>query len=47
MLFMTGGAFTPASRAFLERMRARCVEKPFEVATLGAHFARLAALRTF
>jgi CheY-like chemotaxis protein len=46
MLFMTGGAFTPASRAFVERMKTRCVVKPFEVSTLGAHFARLAGSPT-
>jgi CheY-like chemotaxis protein len=31
MVFLTGGAFTPAARAFLERESVVCVEKPFEL----------------
>jgi PAS domain S-box-containing protein len=34
MVFLTGGAFTPAARDFLDAHRDRCVEKPFEVAAL-------------
>jgi len=41
-LFMTGGAFTPAARAFAERMGPRLLSKPFELATLRAAVARLA-----
>jgi hypothetical protein len=33
---MTGGAFTPSARAFLEKVRAPLVEKPFETASLRA-----------
>ncbi len=35
-VFMTGGAFTPSARAFLEKVRAPLVEKPFETASLRA-----------
>jgi len=31
MVFLTGGAFTPSARAFLEREPVVCVEKPFEL----------------
>jgi len=34
IIFMTGGAFTPASRAFLEQSSNARVEKPFEVDVL-------------
>jgi hypothetical protein len=40
MIFLTGGAFTPAARAFLEDERVVCVEKPFELATIRAALAR-------
>ena len=33
-VFVTGGAFTERSRAFLERTQVACVEKPFEPARL-------------
>jgi CheY-like chemotaxis protein len=36
MIFMTGGAFTPAARAFVDRVPDRIVEKPFEVEALLA-----------
>ncbi|MFL5263064.1 MAG: ATP-binding protein [Anaeromyxobacteraceae bacterium] len=36
MVFVTGGAFTPASRAFVEEHRDACVEKPFDIAALRA-----------
>lgn len=36
MVFMTGGAFTPEARAFIERMPERVIEKPFDVPTLRA-----------
>jgi signal transduction histidine kinase len=34
MVFVTGGAFTPAARRFVEENRERCLEKPFEMAAL-------------
>jgi PAS domain S-box-containing protein len=34
MIFLTGGAFTPRAREFLEKMPNRWVEKPFDVAEL-------------
>lgn len=36
MVFMTGGAFTPSARAFLERVRAERLDKPFGVGELRA-----------
>ena len=33
-VFMTGGAFTPAARAFLEATPLVCLEKPFELAQI-------------
>lgn len=36
MIFVTGGAFTPRAKEFLDRMQGRCVEKPFEVVRLRA-----------
>jgi hypothetical protein len=35
-VFMSGGAFTPSARAFLEKVQAPLVEKPFEAASLRA-----------
>jgi two-component system NtrC family sensor kinase len=35
-VFMTGGAFTPAARAFLETTRVVCLEKPFDLAQIRA-----------
>ncbi|MEM1413353.1 MAG: response regulator [Myxococcota bacterium] len=35
-VFMTGGAFTPRARAFLEQIENRCIDKPFDLATLRA-----------
>jgi nitrogen-specific signal transduction histidine kinase/ActR/RegA family two-component response regulator len=40
VVFLTGGAFTPAAREFLERERVECVEKPFELEALRAVIAR-------
>ena len=34
MVFLSGGAFTPRARAFLEHRP--CLEKPFDLATLEA-----------
>jgi PAS domain S-box-containing protein len=34
MIFVTGGAFTPAARRFVEEHRERVLEKPFELAAL-------------
>ncbi len=34
LVFMTGGAFTPSSREFLERVPNRRLEKPFEISAL-------------
>lgn len=31
VVFMTGGAFTPRARDFLDRYSERCVEKPFDI----------------
>jgi signal transduction histidine kinase/CheY-like chemotaxis protein len=39
-VFLTGGAFTPAAREFLERESVECVEKPFELAPFRALLAR-------
>jgi signal transduction histidine kinase len=36
VVFITGGAFTPGARAFLERVQAPCVEKPFNADRLRA-----------
>jgi signal transduction histidine kinase len=41
MVFLTGGAFTPRARAFLEQVSNRCVEKPFESVALRALCARM------
>lgn len=35
-VFMSGGAFTPSARAFLEKVQTPLVEKPFETARLRA-----------
>jgi PAS domain S-box-containing protein len=46
MIFLTGGAFTPAARKFLEDNPGRCVEKPIESAALRARvFQALAVAR--
>ena len=34
VVFMTGGAYTPASRSFLARISNRCIDKPFGAADL-------------
>jgi signal transduction histidine kinase/CheY-like chemotaxis protein len=39
-VFLTGGAFTPAARAFLEQEQVEWVEKPFEAASLRNAVAR-------
>jgi PAS domain S-box-containing protein len=44
VVFLTGGAFTPRAREFLEENPGRCVKKPFEAETLRAHVAQ--ALRS-
>ena len=44
MVFMTGGAFTAAARAFLESVSNRCLEKPFATAELRAAIAAVAAV---
>lgn len=36
LIFLTGGAFTPALRAFLARVPNECIEKPFDVSRLKA-----------
>jgi signal transduction histidine kinase len=43
MIFLTGGAFTPAARAFLENEPVVCIEKPFELETLRAALSRVLA----
>ncbi|MBI5069233.1 MAG: response regulator [Deltaproteobacteria bacterium] len=45
MVFVTGGAFTPAARRFMEAHRDRCLEKPFEVASLRELVRRHVAAR--
>lgn len=41
VVFMTGGAFTPESQAFVERLSNPCIEKPFTVPTLLAALDRV------
>ena len=40
MVFLSGGAFTPASREFLSRPGVECIEKPFDLATIREAIAR-------
>ncbi len=40
MVFMTGGAFTPAAQRFLESVALPCLEKPIDVRTLRATIER-------
>jgi len=42
MLFMSGGAYTTEGRAFAEAHRERLLPKPFTMAELHQHLARLA-----
>ena len=42
MWFLSGGAFTAETRAFLERMSDRHLQKPFDASTLRALVARIA-----
>lgn len=44
LVFLTGGAFTDRSRAFLEQVSARLLVKPFDAATLLSLVAEVAAL---
>ena len=41
MIFMTGGAFTPAAREFLERIPNECIEKPCEPRMIVAIVQRI------
>jgi PAS domain S-box-containing protein len=41
MLFVTGGAFTPRARAFLDHVPNVTIDKPFDAATLTAGLRRL------
>ncbi len=41
MVFLTGGAFTPRARAFLERLSNPLVEKPFDATALRDGLARV------
>jgi CheY-like chemotaxis protein len=34
MVFLTGGAFTPGARAFLDQIPNPCIDKPFDTSTL-------------
>jgi CheY-like chemotaxis protein len=43
MLFFTGGAFTPATQEFVQRMGERCLEKPFDVGEVRRKLASLFA----
>jgi signal transduction histidine kinase len=40
MVFLSGGAFTPATRDFLARPGMECIEKPFDLDTIRATIAR-------
>ena len=40
MVFLSGGAFTPATREFLARPGMECIEKPFDLETIRAAVAR-------
>lgn len=44
VVFMTGGAFTPESQAFVEKLSNPCIEKPFTVPTLLAALDRVRGL---
>jgi PAS domain S-box-containing protein len=46
MIFITGGAFTPATRAFLDQVSNECLEKPFDARNLRALVQRAARMRT-
>ena len=39
IVFVTGGAFTPAARAFVDRVKNRFVEKPYDMRELNAALA--------
>jgi PAS domain S-box-containing protein len=39
IVFVTGGAFTPAARAFVDRVKNACVEKPFDMRALNKALA--------
>jgi nitrogen-specific signal transduction histidine kinase len=41
MVFLTGGAFTPGARAFLDRVNNVCLEKPFDGDAVRALCARM------
>jgi CheY-like chemotaxis protein len=40
VIFLTGGAFTSATREFLEKVPVECVEKPFDLEAIRAVIAR-------
>ena len=44
-IFLSGGAYTPSARAFLEASGARCLDKPVEVPTLVAIISEALAAR--
>ena len=41
VLFFTGGAFTPATHAFVKRMADRCLEKPLDVTEVRRKLAQM------
>jgi two-component system, NtrC family, sensor kinase len=41
VLFFTGGAFTPATHAFVKRMADRCLEKPLDVTEVRRKLAQI------
>jgi PAS domain S-box-containing protein len=45
MIFITGGAFTPSTRAFLDQVSNECLEKPFDARNIRALVQRAARLR--
>ena len=41
IVFMTGGAFSPSTRKFLEDTSVECIDKPFAVASVRAMVRRM------
>jgi two-component system cell cycle sensor histidine kinase/response regulator CckA len=41
ILFFTGGAFTPSTQAFVQRMAGRCFEKPFNIGDVKRKLAEV------
>lgn len=43
IIFMSGGAYTPDTKAFLENQKGRCLSKPFDLAVLIETIERIVA----